>query len=238
MNTRWSAIGICSQTELAKAVDLALRSPPHYNDRETGRTHLLTDGLVELWVHPNAKCCVPSFYSSTIIKAKATRWIENDLGCPYCATLCIERLDLKDRLLYPLAVTFGNVALARKLIETNKRIELALSAFVDRAEFWDSEGSYKEENPNTTFGAGWFVPFGPFAAIESVRNNQPRAAFFGTVLQIQNQQNPWTKGFYRHLLLNCADTIYAVVVADNCLSELSVGNFVYVECWFCARYIE
>lgn len=239
MNSHWSAIGIDSQEELSKVITFALESPSDkFQDSQRGQTHLLTDGLIELWIHINAKCVIPSFNSSTIIKAKATRWIENENSCPYCATLCINQLNHEGQNLYPLAVTFGNVAFARQSIEIGKSIDLALSIFIENIESWESVESYRHEYPDRKFGPNWFIPLGPFAAIERIRDNRPRAAFFGVVKQIQRKKNPWTNNHYQYLLLECSGTIYEVVVHDKILGQCSVGNLLYVECWLCAKYID
>lgn len=239
MNSHWSGIGIYSQKELSRLITVALESPSQkFQDSSTGKSYLLTDGLAELWVHIDAKCAIPSFSSSTIIKAKATRWIENENNCPYCATLCIERLNHEGQNLYPLAVTFSNVSSARQSIEIGKLINLALSIFIENVESWENVESYRQEYPDRTFGPNWFIPLGPFSAIESTRDNRPRAAFFGVIKEIHRKKNPWTNHYYQYLLLECSGIMYEVVISEEILGECSVDNLLYVECWLCAKHID
>ena len=57
MSSHWLAIGINSQKELSQVINTALNFPSQtYNNDQTGKTCLLTGGLVELWVHVDAKC--------------------------------------------------------------------------------------------------------------------------------------------------------------------------------------
>ncbi|EAZ93011.1 hypothetical protein [Crocosphaera chwakensis] len=239
MINHWSAIGIYSQKELSQMIDLGLKYPSsQFQDKKTGRTYLLTDNFAELWVHIDAKCAVPSFASSTIIKAKVTKWIENENSCPYCAMLCVDVLDKEtDYKLYPIAITFGNVALARQSVEIGKTINFHLAVFIESCQSWDSIESYKQQYPERKLGLGWFIPLGPFSPLEKLKNNQPRAAFFGIVKEVQRKKNPWTNNYYQHLLLECADKTYECVAEHEKLKNIFIGNLVYVESWLCAKLI-
>ncbi|MEO0538989.1 MAG: hypothetical protein AAF215_34690 [Cyanobacteria bacterium P01_A01_bin.123] len=238
MGNHWSAIGIHSQEELAEVIQTAYETPSrHFQDLDAGQTYLLTDGSIELWLHFDAQCVVPSFASSTVIQAIATRWIEDESHSPYYDMLCVELLDSNGYRLCPLAVTFGNVPQARRLIDMGESINLNLSVFIERGEYWDSVESYRKAYPDRKFAPGFFVPLGPFSALENCRDNSPRAAFFGVVQQIQWKENPWTGHSYQCLSLECGSSLYEAVVADENLMNLAVGNLVYVECWLCTKYL-
>ena len=215
----------------------ALHEPSERFEATHGRTHLLTDGSIELWTHIDATCAVPSFSSSTALKVKANGWIEAEDGCPYCATLDIDVFGGDGKPKYPLTVTFGNVALARETIELNVPIKLAVSAFIETGKAWDNTEAYRRENPDTKIGPHWFFPLGKYAAVEKVRDSRPRAAFYGIVRHVEQKYNSWTGHSYRKLSIECAKILYDAVVQDEVLPDVTAGNVVYVQCWLCAHHV-
>ncbi len=237
MSNHWPAIGICSQEELVEVIKHAVSLSSSRSEILSEHTHLLTDGSVEVWVHTDSACAVPSFLSPTTLKAIPKKWVEAQDGCPHCTTLHIQVLSATDEPLYPLAVTFGNAVHVRQIIELDSPIELALSAFVENGIVWSSLEAYKYEYPDSKVGPGWFLPLGAYAAMERMRDDKPRAAFYGVVQQVQVKSNPWTGQNYRQLSIECAGITYEAVVQHEILTDVSVGNVVYVECWLCAHYV-
>jgi hypothetical protein len=234
VGNHFSAIGIRSRDELSNLIDQALESPSKkYSDSEKGQTYLLTDNVVELWIHLATKDCVPAFVSSIKLQAKSRYWIEADNNNPYEAMLRLDVLNEKSQLQYPLAVTFGNVRAVRRAIILESEVQFSVTAFIEKMKKWESSEIYKLENPNSKVGPGWFFPLGPFAALEKLRQNKAKAAFYGKVIHIETKINTWTGHQYKYLRLECGKITYEAVTD---VTDIAIGNFVYVECWLCGRY--
>ena len=201
---------------------------------ETDRTYLWSDGKAKLWFHPDADwCIVPAFFTGTRIKFSPGRWVEDSNNCPYCAILCGEVFSLENDLLYPLAVTFGNVKAAKSIIEIAEVCELKIIAFVESGNFWVSRDEY-EKQPNPKLFAHGFYPLGPFSALGSSRSNTPRAIICGTVQNINNLQNSQTGNSYRWLTIESYSYTYEAVISDTILPDIVIDSIVHVECWLCA----
>lgn len=234
MSSHWSAIGIYSQEEFREVLAEAFKAPTKVENSSGGATHLLTDGTMEVWVHVDGQCAMPSAATTTQISALANEWLEADDGCPYCATLGVEVLLTRHEFNFPLALAFGNAVAARNKIELGSSIELNLSAFIETGQVWEDVETYWQANPNEIMGPNWFIPLGPYAAVESMRDNNARMAIFGVVREIAVQTNPWTNNTFRTVKIECADVVYDAVIEDNVLPELVVNNVIFAECWLCA----
>ena len=92
--------------------------------------------------------------------------------------LGVEVLNQDETMLYPLALTFGNTAKARKEIALGDTMELAVTAFVETGKSWKNVAAFEAEKEADDFiGIGWFFPFGPYSALDSQRTSSPRAGF-------------------------------------------------------------
>lgn len=234
MANHWSAIGICSKDESYLVVTKAFKEPSQIFNSTGGLTHLLTDGTVEAWVHVDGQCAMPSAVTSTKIKVVANEWLDASNGCPFCATLGVEVLLNRSEFNFPLALAFGNVVAVRDTIELGSTLELNLSAFIENGQIWEDVETYWQENPNEVMGPNWFIPLGPYAAVESMRDDNARMAIFGVVRSIATQTNPWTKNTFRIVKIECADVVYDAVISDDVLPSLAVNNVIFAECWLCA----
>lgn len=249
--SHWAAVGIPSRDELVDAVEKALDASPETSTSSFGDSFVFSDGTAEIWVHQDAGCAMPYFYTETTITVKATGWVGAADSCPFCATLDVEVLDDDGWLRYPLALAFNNAGNAQDTIALGVTSQLALATFIESGESWKDLAAYKAAHPDkypegedqpslrnrALPGLNWFIPLGRFAALDSMRDENPRACFYGTVISVEQLTNAWVNKPYRKVKIACADTVYDCVIQDDLLPDLSAGNIVYVECWLSASLI-
>jgi len=177
-----AAIGIHSQEEVKHYMTGGLESAARteHVDALTGTSYWLPDGPAGIWVHIDAACLVPAHQSKSLIKLRPIEWIDDDDHCPYCAMLGVEILNQDNTVLYPVALAFGNTAKARKDIVLGDTVKLAITAFVETGESWESVATFEaQKEADDLIGIGWFFPFGPYSALDTQRTSSPRAAFYG-----------------------------------------------------------
>jgi hypothetical protein len=197
---------------------------------ETDRTYLWSDGKAKLWFHPDADwCIVPSFSTGTIVSFKALDWIDNSNNCSYCAIH-------DNSLLYPLALTFGDVKDAKSKIEIGTICKLRVMAFIENGRSWTNRTEYDSLSEPRLFAHGFF-PLGPFSALESSRRNSPHALICGAVQSIEQFQNAQTGTGYRWLRIESSGYVYEAIVSNLILMDIVLGSIVQVDCWLCAELI-
>jgi len=236
MGSHIASIGIHSREELEQYMKVGLESAARteHVDAEAGRSYWLPDNSAGLCIHVDAACFVPAHQSTSLITLRPVEWINDEDNCTYCDMLGVEVLNRDETMLYPLALTFGNMAKARKEIALGDTMELAVTAFVETGKSWENVAAFEAGKEADDFiGIGWFFPFRPYSALDSQRTSSPRAGFYNVVNAIEQQTNSVTGNHYRTALLQCGSHQYYSVIADDTLSELAVGNVVYVECWMC-----
>jgi hypothetical protein len=238
--SHFDSIGFCvrSREEFGKVVSTTFKlAKIQLPETKTDRTYRWSDGNAELWFHPDADwCVVPAFSKGTRIKFDPDTWVESSNNCSYCAILCGRVCDPESNLLYPLAVTFGNVKEAKFGIEIGKICELKIIAFIENGNFWASLSEY-ENHPSPKLAERGFFPLGPFSGLDSSRTNTPRAIICGTVRNINNLQNSQTGNSYRWLTIESYGYTYEAVISDTLLPDIGIDSIVQVECWLCAELI-
>jgi hypothetical protein len=207
-------------------------------DPQTGRTFLWSDGAAEVWFHPDANwCIVPSFASTKTIRVTPKEWIEDDSACPYCALLSVEVLGDNGDSLYPLAVTFGNVSSVRSAVRLGQTCDIALAAFAESEKYWIDVDAYRASG-DWPIGPQWFIPLGPFSAVDGLRDNSPRAMIYGIVRDIQDLRNHWTGRPYRCVTVEShGPALFDVLMSSSTLSQIQHGSVIAVRTWLCATYV-